>query len=260
MSDVHFQILTPLPLSRRQDAHGLFRTWADIAPGFFPDRYGSNEPLRREFSLARLDEALKEWEYHYLLKRTAPPKLESNIFMQYGPHRTHSTWKISLKNINEFNQETFQKLLKTSAITFAADFGFIHRLTKIEIERGAQNQSITFLNSAHTRKSLFVTTKMLRRAIPDIYWMTVFGSPYVRLFSRERLLSAPAYRVQELKNGAISIQLTEDVADTAKDELAFEKIRSRVKDHLSCNAFFDEKKPAGNQYEVPEFTWPQLLQ
>jgi len=163
MSDVFFEILTPLPLSRRQDAYSLFRLWADIAPGFFPDRCSGYEPLRQEFSLARLDEALKWWEHQFLLKRVASPKLESSIFMQYGPHRDHSSWTISVKKIREFDQKAFCHLLEQSAINFSADFGFIHKITESEIERGHANGSIAFLNSAHTQKNLFVVTHRLKR-------------------------------------------------------------------------------------------------
>jgi hypothetical protein len=260
MSDVFFEILTPLPLSRRQDAHDLFTLWGHIAPGFFPDRYGGYEPLRQEFSIAQLDEALKWWEHQFLLKRVASPKLESSIFMQYGPHRTHSSWKISLKKVREFDQRVFCNLLENSAGAYMADFGFIHKITESEIERGRENQSIAFLNSAHTQKTLFVTTHMLRKSIPDVYWMTIFGAPYVQLFSRDRLLSVPAYRVQELDNGSVLVQLTENLVDAAADEVAFEDIRSRVKYHLNSDAFYDPKKGMNHQYQVPEFTWHPILQ
>ncbi len=260
MSDVFFEILTPLPFSRRQDAHGLFELWADVAPGFFPDRYGGYEPLKHEFSLARLDEALKWWEHQFLLKRVASPKLESSIFMQYGPHRAHSSWHISIRKIREFDQKVFCDLLEQSAVNYSADFGFIHKMTDSEIERGHENGSIAFLNSAHTLKNLFVATHRLKKYVPDIYWMTVFGAPYVRLFSRELLLSAPAYRVQELENGSIVVQLTENLEDAAKDEAAFEEIRDRVKNHLNSDAFYDVKKGMNYQYRVPEFTWHPILQ
>jgi hypothetical protein len=76
----------------------LFKLWADVAPGFFPDRYGGYEPLRQEFSLARLDEALKWWEHQFLLKRVASPKLESSIFMQNGPQNPFFMANINKKD------------------------------------------------------------------------------------------------------------------------------------------------------------------
>src|SRR6476619_5796824 len=60
----------------------------------------------------------------------------------------------------------------------------------------SQHQASPFL------RNLFVVTHRLKKYLPDIYWMTVFGAPYVRLFSQELLLSAPAYQVQELENGS----------------------------------------------------------
>jgi len=79
-------------------------------------------------------------------------------------------------------------------------------------------------------------------------------------FSQELLLSAPAYQVQELENGSIAIQLTENLEDAANDEAAFEEIRDRVKNHLNSDAFYDVKKGINYQYRVPEFTLHPILQ
>jgi hypothetical protein len=81
-------------------------------------------------------------------------------------------------------------------------------LTPHEIERGAKQEVISFSDRAGTRDpSLFVPSIKLRtKYIPDVYWLTFFGPPYVKLFGRERLLSAPAYKVEELSYGGISLQ------------------------------------------------------
>lgn len=42
-------------------------------------------------------------------------------------------------------------------------------------------------------------------------WAAVFGLPYVELFGRTRLLTAPAYAVRELHHGGVYIQLMEDM-------------------------------------------------
>jgi len=97
MSDVFFEILSPLPLNRHQDARKLFQLWAENAINFLPDRWGLYEPLRHHFSMSSLEEAIRSWEFNFLVKRTASPKLEGSIFMQRGPHRSHSVWSISLE-------------------------------------------------------------------------------------------------------------------------------------------------------------------
>jgi hypothetical protein len=255
MSDVFFQILSPLPLNRQQDARKLFQLWADNAFQFLPDRWGLYEPLRNHFSLSTLDDAIRTWEYMYLVKRAAAPKLSGSMFVQYGPHRSHATWTIQLNKLRDFEQPAFCQLLASAAAVFSTDLGFIHRITDAETEKGRSNGSIAYLNKARTEKHLFVVTHHLQRWLPDIYWMTVFGRPYVELFSRERLLSCPAHRVTELDNGSIAIQLTPELKDTAADEAAFERARQNARNHLGNDAFFDPAKGLEHRYRVPEFVW-----
>ena len=169
MSDVFFEILSPLPLNRHQDARELFQLWAENAFQFLPNRWGLYEPLRHHFSMSALDEAIRTWEFMFIVKRTVFPKLDGNIFMQHGPHRDHSTWTISLKNAKYFDQPAFCKLLERSTAAFSADFGFIHRITETEMPRGRAHGSISYLDAAHTEKHLFVTTLNLSQCLPDIY-------------------------------------------------------------------------------------------
>lgn len=259
MTEVFFEILSPLPLNRREDARTLFQLWAENASRFLPNKWGLYEPLRNPFSLSTLDEAIRIWEHAYHLKRSAAPQLSSNIFMHYGARRNHSTWKISLKKLKDFEQPAFCKLLERAASVFSADLGLIHRITDAEVSRGMASDSIDFLDSAHTEKNFFLVTHTLRKWLPDIYWTTVFGKPYVELFSRERLLSCPAHSVKELDNGAIVIQLTPELKDTAAEEAAFERARQDARSHLDNDAFFDPAKGLDHQYRVPEFVWGPIL-
>jgi hypothetical protein len=258
MSDVFFEILSPLPLNRHQDARKLFQLWAENAINFLPNRWGLYEPLRHHFSMSSLEEAIRTWELFFLVKRTASPKLEGSIFMQYGPHRGHSSWSISL-GAKDFDQPAFRKLLERSAAAFSADFGLIHTITEAETSRGRAHGSISFLDTAKTEKHLCVASLMLEKCVPDIYWTTVFGRPYVELFSRERLLSCPAHRIKELDNGAIVIQLTPELKDIAAEEAAFERVRQDARNHLNNDAFFDPAKGLDYQYRVPEFVWGPIL-
>lgn len=260
MTDVFFQVLSPLPLNRHQDARKLFELWADKASHFLPNRWGLHDPLRHHFSLEALDEAIRTWELGYYVKRTASPRLSGSISMQYGPHRDHATWSIRLKNVKDFEQPAFCELLECAAVAFSTDLGFIHKITDAEVLRGRANDSISFLDAAHTDKHLYVVTHDLRKFLPDIYWMTVFGKPYVELFSRERLLSCPAHRVKELENSSIVIQLTPELKDIMYEEAAFERMRQEARDHLNNDAFFDPVKGLAYRYRVPEFVWGPIIQ
>ena len=258
MSDVFFEILTPMPLNSHGEARKLFNVWAQHAPGFFPDRIVVDEPRSEPFSLDELDEALRHWTYMFSVKRVASPKLDSTVFMQHGPYRSqHSNWTISPR-LRDFDQAVFYNLLRHAASAFNADFGFIHHITAAEIKR-KQDDTIYFLDTARTEKHLFVTTHDLNKYVPDVYWTTIFGAPYVKLFTREKLLSAPVHRVEELENGSVVLQLTPDLRDTVTDEAAFEGVRKAVKDHLDSDAFLDVRKGTEYRYAVPEFVWGPVL-
>jgi hypothetical protein len=259
MTEVFFEIVSPLPMNSKEDARKLFSIWAEVAPQYLPDRSGLHEPLREKFSLNTIEDAIRTWEFQFLLKRTASPKLQASILMQYGPHRKHSTWTIGLQQLSDFEQSCFRSLLQCSATVLMPDFALIHRITKAEIARGEINGSIQFLDTSKKKKSLFVTTHVLKKYVPDVYWTTIFGAPYVKLFSRKRLLSAPVHRVEELENGSIAIQLTPKLSDAAADEAAFERLRKAVRDHLNSNAIFDEEKGAKHRYTIPEFVWGPIL-
>jgi hypothetical protein len=179
--------------------------------------------------------------------------------MQYGPYPDHSNWAISLENAKDFDQPAFCKLLECSAAAFSADFGFIHRITETEVSRGMANGSIGTVDTRTGEKLLFVATPLLSKCVPDIYWTTVFGRPYVELFSRDRLLSCPAYRVKELDNGSIVIQLTPELKDIAAEEAAFERARQDARNHLNNDAIFDPQKGLDYKYRVPTFVWEPIV-
>ncbi len=65
-----------------------------------------------------------------------------------------------------------------------------------------------------------------------------FGRPYVEEIGRERLLSAPAYRVEAIGEAGVAIQLTEDPFDALRFEAPFLEARERVKHHLGEDLFF----------------------
>lgn len=256
MSDVFFEILTPAPLDRSEDAVALFKLWFDIAPGFFPDRAGACEPLRCKITPDTVDGCLNEWSLSYFTKRVAQPKLQSSIFMQYGPHREHGTWKICIKDHRKFNQRIFDSLMKECANKFRVDFGFIHITTIVDVERGKLDGTVKFLDYNKKHTNLFVPSIQIReKFVPNLYWMTVFGDPYVRIFTKERLLATPAYKVMELPSGEISIQLTPDVLDCITDEVGFEKKRRAAREFLNSNVFFDVEKGLEHSYNIPEFKW-----
>ncbi|MCC8963803.1 hypothetical protein H8A95_16150 [Bradyrhizobium sp. Pear76] len=258
MISTFFEILSPLPLNTEADARRLLGLWAEVAPNLLPDRAGTYEPLKQPFSITDTASLIARWEYQVLFKRVAKPKLQSSVFMQYGPHRQHSTWKISIDDGGHPNLLELLSLAERAATEFSADFGFVHRPTQNDLDIGLASSSIAYLSRAKSRVSLFVTTHLLKKYIPDIYWVTLFGKPYVDLFSRERLLSAPAYRVRELDNGSVLVQLTEHPVTSRELPKDYEARKKLVKEHLNPNAFFSVEKGLDFKYSAPDFRWDTM--
>ena len=73
------------------------------------------------------------------------------------------------------------------------------------------------------------------------------------MFGRERILSAPAYKVCELSRDAICVQLSKELSDMTVRYEEVEAVRRDVKRHLGEDAFFDPIKGEGYRYSVPQF-------
>lgn len=256
MKRVFFEIASPQPLASREDGRRVLGLWMDVAPQLFPDRWGVHEPVKAVLSRDTVEEALTKWEMTFLLKRVALPRLTSGIRMQYGPHRRHSTWSIdSQESLSDYDLATLLKLFRTASLTISADFGFIHSITESEIERGRSSGTIFVEDLRRKSEFIYVSSFVLQKYIPDIYWMTIFGTPYVEMLSEERLLSAPVHKTQKLADGSILLQLTPCLKDIGQDEVAFEKQRQLVREHLNNDAFYDPARGPEAKYRVPKFAW-----
>ena len=78
-------------------------------------------------------------------------------------------------------------------------------------------------------------------ALPGLYWLNFFGPDYVALMGKEKLLSAPAYRVAEVGNG-IFLQLHANADEWNQPHgIAREEA---VEAHIGAQYFFSKKDPS----------------
>jgi hypothetical protein len=88
---------------------------------------------------------------------------------------------------------------------------------------------------------------------PELVWKEYFGMPYIELFGREALLSTPCYRTEELRNGMISLQLTDDPMIDVPYEA-----RQTVKQHLGEFAFVMEGRDYKTTVHISMAKAPKL--
>jgi hypothetical protein len=248
--------------------------------------YGEWEPLANIFDAKHLDRALDFWGSRaFLAERKKPPTahidVDEALSSPYAPHR-------KINCILGFEEELEDKIkFFNSAKTFiyeisnsfCADLSVAHLSSSAEAVCGATAE-LKFYNeqperaaaAGHIVRKLdkviqeqvpftsqlkLIRTNTLKKFIPNLFWLTVFGPPYVELFGDKHLLNTPAHEIQVLPYGGIGVQLAEYIEDNEiawKDFLVKRKI---AKHHLNSNAFYDPSLPKTHQYSAPDFRIPK---
>jgi hypothetical protein len=129
--------------------------------------------------------------------------------------------------------------IKKCSVQFNGDIAQVHWVTPQE--KPLRNKECTFEMQGANGGSEFGTIG-LRHWLPALSWSTVFGDGYVRMFGMERLLSAPAFKVEQLSESAVFLQLTPSLSDLEDDYEGFHFTRLRVQAHLGDEAFFDVQR------------------
>ncbi len=248
------QILSPLPLTRHEDGRLVFDLWKRYLPGLLPDKFGNSEPIDQEFDSEKIESALDAWKWPFLATKTKW-SMESSVWVRKGGQRTHATWLLSF-DLGASSQPELIEFLKAASVALKADFACLHLLTPHEIERGRARGAILVLNKQATRFAFNIASKDPKRRIPDLFWATVFGGPYVEMFGRQQLLSAPVREVQSLSSGGLMLQLSELMTDLETHPTEIDEIRSRTVAHLGQDAFFQPELSSDHNFRVPLFTFP----
>jgi len=254
-------VFSPLALTKPGDFLDAVQTFCRLLPQVRPTNWGWWEPLNQQFddqNLSKLVPPSGSCEpVHW--QRRSRPKAEGAFFVRWRSgsprvHDTHSKIDFTVE-LGQVEQEALVAYLKEASVRSKADFAFVDALTPEYGEFARES------GSAPYRDGFLFATHLLRHWLPDIFWGTVFGPPYVHLFGKERLLTAPAYSVQELGPETIYVQLTGRIADVVEDHEGVQSCRKLFKEHLRSNAFYipgkgydwRERGPVGDVFDVPTF-------
>jgi hypothetical protein len=75
--------------------------------------------------------------------------------------------------------------------------------------------------------------------IPELNYMVIFGKPYIELFGKDKLLNTPCFKVNEITEDIISLQLSDSVFNPVEDS-----VRTEVKEYLGKDCFVENGKIA----------------
>jgi len=195
------------------------------------------------FDLDERDAIPRLWRWPFLAVKSKP-RMDAAVFMPKGQLLQHAAWLLCF-DYGDVDVGELTRFLQEASKVLEGDFGCLTLLTDAEIEAGRRNGAVLALDRRATRFTFSISSRDIRMCIPDVYWMTVFGAPYVKMFGRDRLLSAPVHTAETLVEAAISLQFTPSLEDVRADASLFAETKRRLKEFLGEDAFFAVERPGG---------------
>jgi len=230
------EILARDYLSTAEAGHDLVRLLRETFPRAAPKRWGHDKPARQ----FRDDVLGSEWASPFVWT-AEHSSLEGYASAALAPHdRSVLLVEFAAEPADEVAAIAF---LRAAAARFQAEFAFLHMYTDEDRRAGAE--ALAAVGQVAFRD-------LRRTAIPYLYWATVFGPSYVDFFSRDKLVAAPAYEVEELAPGVVLVQLTQRLRDCVSDWDRVHERRVAVAEHLGRDAFYNAAQPHA-EYPRPEF-------
>jgi hypothetical protein len=194
--------------------------------------------------------------------RKRKPKVEGAFGVRWcsgspSVRDTHANINFTVE-LSQIDQTALVAWLKTASVRAKAQLAMMDVLTLGYQDFAGYSGSATYSDR------FYLTTHELRHWLPDIFWGTVFGSPYVALFGKENLLSAPVFLAEQIGEDMIYIQLTEQISDVVNDPERIALRRKSFKKHIGVDAFFElgrsydaysriEHGAFGTEYKTPKF-------
>lgn len=264
---VSLNVLSPKALYDPAEFIDSVRNFCDCLPEITPERWGWREPLDRNFDvndLAQLIPSGRQYAETIDWVRKRKPKAEGSFRVRWRSRSpkvldTHSCINFAVE-VGQVDQDHLIDWLKRASIGSNAHIAILDIFTDWRraflMESGAIPSGDRF----------FLTTHVLRHWLPDVFWATIFGAPYVKLFGKERLLSAPAFIVEEIAEDIFYVQLTEKMNDIVTSSDRVDDFRIKFKDHIGIDAFYIAGRsydrlargPIGDAFAVPNFELSRL--
>ncbi|MGY6269022.1 hypothetical protein ACXIUT_04965 [Achromobacter denitrificans] len=230
------------------DAFGeLARDFVFQMPGYQPQIWGVDRSAMAKLSLIELRELARQGSAVLHWKRNVSPKGEGSLSKRFdtptgAEHAVHRL-RISVKD-----DEQMDWLIGYVCYCAASDgVDFAHCYAE------GQSNGLGDSKNPDARITTSLSTQNLRTVLPDISWGQVFGRAYVDIFGLDKLLSSPAYLVEQLTPDAVYVQLTESVFDTINKPMELHARKQLVKRHLDNNVFLDPTCPPSHVYRTPLF-------
>lgn len=236
----------------------LVEDFVQNLPELAPDVWGIDEPYRDAFDVEAIrllfrnapKDAVGMWDFEW--RRKGKPKawggFKKMVWPVLGPQHAQSFFYVYLPGVLETPAIEYMKQV---CVKFPVDLAvFSWGLTAYK------NQAELDSHWAQGGRQVVLRSVDMVKHLPALYWSQVFGPPYVRLFGLDKLLSAPAFKVEQLGPEMVYLQLTESLFDVRERYDHVDAVREKVKAHIDDNIIFNPSNPPDHVYRVPDFQFP----
>lgn len=263
------QIQSRLSLVRADDFLSIIRLQSEMLPEYMPEKWGWAEPYKNYFDPLQPEQ---------LLENNAPVNV---WWKRGGKHKAAGCWlkrwessvehlgdthsSIRLSVFETLLQDKLLAYMKVAGRRFLSDIALFDSIPAGYVDFALASDLGTWSRRGDPNTAyVSLTTHTLRHWLPDMPWAVVLGPAYVRMFGKRRILDTPAYKVEDLGQEQVYLQLTPRVEDIHERYDFVMAARNAAKLHLGEDAFFhtelayDYKNPAnkekaGKVFRVPEF-------
>ncbi|HEX8539545.1 MAG TPA: hypothetical protein VF664_18915, partial [Cystobacter sp.] len=206
--------------AREDELEPLLQALEQYADGWMPDV--AEGKRRRKYARTSIWKALEE-EHNgnstaLGLYRTQWPALDMTLWLRLPPVLDLS---IEVKPLSFFSEEErcrhFVEMVRAWACRYPVTHAAAHSVA----------------DWALTNAPLFGRDKQTWYRdgfdkVYEVFWLNVFGPKLVETVGRERVLSTPAWRVEELPNGCVLLVTRPTAADFASEEARLAQARAHV--------------------------------
>jgi hypothetical protein len=235
VSQLRIELFTPKLPTDPEDGRSLLRALGSHLPSWMPKRYGWTEPLRHVYDPERVEHFWGERDG--LMFRNADRTVSGDVDGRTGP------WDI-LTKIHLWGQAT-RKELEGGVSAFLAECGTTiaqsYAMAHIFSDKQADDYYASWFSLPPDEGVRTARNGPFPYFLRDLYWANVFGPPYAELFGSDKLRSAPAAVVTELRDGYFYVQVTDSILDLCDTSSIprFQATRDAIKNHLGPECFYE---------------------
>ncbi|PTL77859.1 hypothetical protein [Vitiosangium sp. GDMCC 1.1324] len=218
--------------ARESELEPLLQALEEYADGWMPDVVKGKR--QRKYSRAAvwksLEEARGERTTSIGLYRTKWPVLDMSLWHSLPPLPPELNLTVKVKPLSSFAETERCRKFVEMVRAWASRYPVAHI-------QAHSSDDAELAGSPRFGRDQQTSIRDGFDKIYEVFWLNVFGPKLVESVGRERMLSTPAWRVEELPNGSVLLVTRPTAADFASEEARLAQARAHC--HLRPDLDYD---------------------